>query len=181
MTAEHDTETFEASEASTRLEAAYLANAADLLSYLGRRVADRADAADLLGETFLVAARRAALIPRDEEQARMWLFGVARRVLANAARGDVRRVRLAARLREQVAALPPELPTDDAIEVRAAIERLPVDQAEVVRLVLWDGFTLAQAAAIVGASEPAVRSRYQRARATLRALLHEHHSGRSIR
>ena len=36
----------------------------------------------------------------------MWLFGVARRVLANAARGDIRRSGLADRLRAHLETLP---------------------------------------------------------------------------
>lgn len=69
-------------------EQVYVTNAADLLSYFGRRVRIPADAADLLSETFVVAWRRGDRMPADPEQARMWLFGVARRVLANAARGS---------------------------------------------------------------------------------------------
>ncbi|MBM7831937.1 putative DNA-binding protein (UPF0251 family) [Agromyces cerinus] len=43
-----------------------------------------------------------------------------------------------------------------------------------VRLVLWDGFTVAEAATILGISETTARGRYQRARARLRELLREH-------
>jgi RNA polymerase sigma-70 factor (ECF subfamily) len=70
------------------LEAVYLANASDLLSYFERRVSPVADAADLLSATYLVAWRKVDSIPTDPEQARMWLFGVARRTLANAQRGN---------------------------------------------------------------------------------------------
>nr|WP_157007265.1 sigma factor [Agromyces laixinhei] len=82
-----------------RLTAAYTANAADLLTYFGRRVDVVADAVDLLGETFLIATRRSRQLPSSDEQARMWLFGIARNVLANAARGTARRHRFTAGLR----------------------------------------------------------------------------------
>ncbi|MBB2959045.1 sigma-70 family RNA polymerase sigma factor [Pseudoclavibacter helvolus] len=54
-----------------KLEALHDANAADLLSYFGRRVSIPADAADLLSETFVVAWRRIDHMPSDPEQARM--------------------------------------------------------------------------------------------------------------
>ncbi|MFB6610087.1 RNA polymerase sigma factor [Agromyces sp. NPDC056379] len=160
----------------TRLEQAYVANAADLLSYFGRRVRIRADAADLLSETFVVAWRRADRLPPDPEQARMWLFGVARRVLANAARGAIRQSGLADRLRTHLETLPAAHDDDDdALDVRSALDAIPEDQSELVRLVLWDGFTVAEAATILGISETTARGRYQRARARLRELLREHH------
>jgi RNA polymerase sigma-70 factor, ECF subfamily len=68
-----------------------------LLAYAVRRVADPADAADIVAETFLVAWRRLDEVPPDE-QARPWLFGVARRVLANYYRGEHRRHALGERL-----------------------------------------------------------------------------------
>ncbi|WP_448811732.1 RNA polymerase sigma factor [Agromyces bauzanensis] len=163
------------------LEAAYVTNAPDLLSYFGRRVPVPADAADLLGETFLVATRRSRQLPTNEEEARMWLFGIARRVLANAARGASRRHRLTARLREHLATLPLEAPNDQALQVRAALDAIPANQSELVRLVLWEGFTVPQAAQILGLSESTARGRYQRARTNLRAHLHEYQHERSIR
>lgn len=159
----------------TRLEEAYVANAADLLSYFGRRVRIAADAADLLSETFVVAWRRSDRLPADPEQARMWLFGVARRVLANAVRGDIRQSDLSEKLRAQIDALPSEHVDAESIDIRAALDALPEDQSEVVRLVLWDGFAVSEAATILAVSEPTARGRYQRARSRLRELLHEHH------
>ena len=57
-----------------------------LLAYAMRRVEQRADAADVVAETFLTAWRRRAELPGDSE-VKLWLFGVARRVLANHHRG----------------------------------------------------------------------------------------------
>ncbi|MFG2049725.1 RNA polymerase sigma factor [Micromonospora sp. NPDC048935] len=61
------------------------------------------DAADVVAETFLVAWRRRQDMPVGGE-ARLWLYGVARRVLANQHRGGVRRQRLGERLRQQISA-----------------------------------------------------------------------------
>jgi RNA polymerase sigma-70 factor (ECF subfamily) len=151
-----------------------VANAADLLSYFGWRVQIPADAADLLSETFVVAWRRGDRMPVDPEQARMWLFGVARRVLANAARGAVRHTDLTDKLRGHLQALPTEQLDAETLDIRAALDAIPADQSELVRLILWDGFTLPEAATILGIRESTARGRYQRARAQLRELLREH-------
>ena len=64
-----------------------------VLRYVVRRLDVREDAADLVAETFLIAWRRLDDVP--ENQALPWLYGVARRVLANHRRGELRRYGLA--------------------------------------------------------------------------------------
>jgi RNA polymerase sigma-70 factor (ECF subfamily) len=51
-----------------------VAHAPGLLAYFTRRVQQRDDAADLLGETMLVLWRRVADVPSDEQAARLWLY-----------------------------------------------------------------------------------------------------------
>ncbi|PPF23598.1 MULTISPECIES: RNA polymerase sigma factor [unclassified Rathayibacter] len=155
------------------LEAVYLANASDLLSYFERRVSPVADAADLLSDTYLVAWRKVDSIPTDPEQARMWLFGVARRTLANAQRGNARRSDLAMKLAGTLRAMPLEEPTAEHLDVRRALDAIAPDQAELIKLVLWDGFTVIDAGRILGLSASTARGRYQRARTALRELLTE--------
>lgn len=157
-----------------QLEAAYQANAAALLTYFGRRAQVPADAADLLSETFVVAWRRGDRMPTEPEQARMWLFGVAKRVLGNAARRTTRNSNLTDKLRAHLESLPTEHVDTQTLDIRAALDALPDNQSELVRLVLWDGFTVPEAATILGISETTARGRYQRARAQLREVLHEH-------
>ena len=147
-------------------------NGADLLRHLQRRAPQ--DAADLLGEVMATTWRRVADVPADELEARLWLFGVARHTLANHERGQVRRLRLAEQLRARLAVQTPATHESRAVvgsEVRDAVDRLPVDLAELVRLVHWDGFTLTEAAHIVGLNPSTARSRYARARAELRTAL----------
>lgn len=159
-----------------RVEDAIRANAADLLAYLTRRI-DRSDATDVLGAVFAVAWRRRADLPGDPTAARMWLFGVARRTLTNHRRSGVRASHLTDRLRIALASTPgPPVPGSDAHErareVRAAIARLPARQREMVRLVHWDGFSLAEAAEIAGLRSSTARTHYARARETLARRLH---------
>lgn len=133
----------------------------ELLRFFRRRVRPEDDAADLLAELCVVVWRRRSAVPTLDEEARMWLYGVARNTLRNWARGRHRQREQAVRLREQLRAHagPPDLD-----EVRDAIARLPENQAELVRLVHWDGFSVVEAAKILGLSESTARGRYQRAR-----------------
>ena len=153
------------------LRSALEASSVDLLSYLRRRT-HVDDAPDLLGETFVVAWRRLDDLPDDPERARMWLFGIARGVVLNHARGVRRRWALADRLRGRAAVAPTAAPpADEHLEVRDAIARLEPDLAEIVRLVHWDGFTIADAAQVVGVPASTARGRYQRAKELLRLAL----------
>lgn len=143
--------------------------APDLLRYLESRLGPD-DAPDALSDTLLVAWRRVADLPASGDEARAWLFGIARNTVLNSRRGRTRRVGLVARLRGHT---PREdaAPADRGVEVRDAIDRLDPDLAELVRLVHWDGLTLAEASRVLGQPATTVASRYRRAREQLRAAL----------
>jgi DNA-directed RNA polymerase specialized sigma24 family protein len=91
-----------------------------VLGYALRRLDDPEDAADVAAETFLVAWRRLDDVPAGDD-ARPWLLGVARRVLANQRRGA--RVGLADRLRGELAgrAVALDAPTGTDLAVRRAL------------------------------------------------------------
>ena len=57
--------------------------------------------------------------------------------------------------------------------VLAAVRRLPRAEREAVALCLWSGVSYAEAAAALGITEVAVRSRVSRARARLTGLLNK--------
>jgi len=146
-----------------------------LLAYFLRRVDHREDAADLVGETLLQAWRRVAALPDDADEARMWLYGIAAKVLANARRTVRRRAALADRLRTVLAAGGDADAAGDAtseaagvrVDVDRALQALKPADRELVRLVHWDGVTLAEAAALLRMPASTARTRYARARATL--------------
>lgn len=146
-----------------------------LLAYFARRVDPVDDAADLLSETMIVAWRRHDAIPLDETEARMWLFGVARRILSNHRRGATRYAALGERLREAMvleSRIPRSDPDDDRLDaLHAALAELKPQDRELVALVHADGFTLAEAGALLDLGPGATRSRYHRARGRLRALI----------
>lgn len=124
------------------------------------------NATDAFGATMLVAWRRRSGMPTDSESARRWLFGIARMTLKGHGRDEARRLRLTARVREQLAP-PAEVDHPEALDVRQAISSLPDAQAELVRLVHWEGFTLADAAQVMGINASTARGRYQKAREEL--------------
>lgn len=154
----------------SRITDAIAENSPDLLAYFERRVGPD-DAADLLAETMMTAWRRGGSIPPSPEEARMWLFGVARNVLANAERSERRRWRLADRLRLLLDPRPERDAADAGAEVRDAVARLEPDLAELVRLIHWDGFGVAEAGAVLGWNPSTARTRYARAKSDLKASL----------
>jgi len=160
-----------------RFRRAYAGNFAPLLAYALRR-AQPEDAADVVAETFLVAWRRRHEMPAAEET-RLWLYGVARRVLANQNRGGVRRERLGERLRQQVTAVvatelggtDPGNEVPERLAVQAAFARLGELDREVLMLTVWEGLEPREAAAVLQVSPEAVRTRLSRARARMRDLI----------
>lgn len=152
-------------------EAVYAACHAPILGYALRRTGSPDDAADVLAETFLVAWRRLGEIPPGQD-ARLWLYGVARNVLANHYRGERRRTALADRLRAELAQTyqPPEYDGESAA-IAAALRRLPEDQRELLALNAWEGLDYGQLATVLGCSRNAIRIRLHRARARLAAEL----------
>ena len=150
-----------------RFEEMYAANCGPILGYVLRRTDNPDDAADVIAETFLTAWRRLDAVPPGDET-RLWLYGVARRVLANYRRGERRRVVLADRLRAELAAGSwPAQYTGELAEFAAAFRSLPEADREVLALVGWEGLDRGQAAAVLGCSRNAVRIRLHRARRRL--------------
>lgn len=143
-----------------------------VLGFALRRVDRPEDAADVTADTFLVAWRRLAHVPSAPDT-RPWLYGVARRVLANHRRGDRRRSALGDRLKRDLATTVPDA-SDQVVQradVTAAMLRLSARDQEVLELHLWEGLQPREIAEVLGLSTAVVRPRLSRARARLRGLL----------
>ena len=155
-----------------RFEQLFNQTRADLLAYALRRTRSPEDAADVLAETFLIAWRKLAAVPPGDE-ARLWLFGVARNVLRQRRPDRAERVaveRLAEELRAAITTTPPtqqELP----LVLAAALKALPEAQREVILLSAWEELTPREIAAVTGAPVNLVRVRLHRARTRLRREL----------
>ena len=153
-----------------RFQAVYDAHYGAVTAYVRRRTTDHLDAQDAVADTFTIAWRRLDEVP-DVEAARPWLYGVARRVLANQRRGNQRRADLSDRVRShRPASTDVEgdvVAADERRIVLAALSRLrPVDQ-EILRLAAWEELAHRQIAGVVGCSEASVAVRLHRARLRL--------------
>jgi len=169
-----------ASDAETRLEDALVANEADLSRYFRRRMESSADADDVYGEFLLTAWRSRRKTPETSQDARLWLFGVARNVLMNSTRAAIRRRSAGDRLTSSVHVVPPPIELDAALDVRAAVASLDPDAAELVRLIYWDGLRSHEAAHVLGINPSTARSRLAEARRRLRMILDDGDDTRAV-
>jgi RNA polymerase sigma-70 factor (ECF subfamily) len=153
--------------------------AVEVLAYALRRT-DRASAEDVVSEVFLIAGRRLERVPVDD--AGLWLYGVARRVLANQRRGGRRRAALASSLsdlaRGRAHTHAAAVGGSPLLEALAALR--PNDR-ELLLLTAWEGLDAAAVAVVLGCSPHAVHTRLYRARARLHAeLVRRGHAPRSL-
>ncbi|GGQ24466.1 RNA polymerase sigma factor [Streptosporangium pseudovulgare] len=136
------------------------------VSRCGRRLAE-----EVVSETFVVAWRRHDDIPA--KNALPWLLGVARNVIRDVHREELRR----AALDDALHAWADEIGPDVAEEVteRAAVLRalatLSDEDKEVLMLVSWHGLTSVEAAKVVGSTRSAFFVRLHRARRRLKAAM----------
>ena len=167
---------------TTAFRELYALVAPRLLSYLLRMVGDRALAEDLLQQTFLklhnarsAYVRGAAPLP--------WLYAIAHRTCLDELRRRQRaHVRVAAdgdaplegradlSGREEEAVDPPADPALTKAAL-AALETLPPNQKEALVLTKLNGRSIAEAAAITGATPGAIKLRVHRGYQALRKAL----------
>ncbi len=156
----------------------YEAHSHDIYAYFTRRT-DVSSAQECTADTLLIAWRRLETIPWDRELP--WLYGVARRVLANRRRS----LKRAGRLIDKLAGVGADPgPTPETIVVRreedeellAAVSRLRPQDQELLRLTTWEELPRDEIAALLGCSRHAVDQRLYRATKRLaRELAHAGH------
>jgi RNA polymerase sigma-70 factor (ECF subfamily) len=135
-----------------------------VFGYAARRIG-RDEAGDAAAEVFAVAWRRLGRVP-EEPESLPWLYGVARRVVANHERAARRRLRLQAKAAAAPGdTLPP--PGVAGLEVEAALLRLAAADREILRLAAWEELQPAEIAAVLGCSANAAAVRLHRARQRL--------------
>lgn len=145
------------------LEDVFRAHQQAVFAYFLRLVGTRQDAEELTQETF-VRACSAALRFRGDSSVRTWLFGIARRVLLEAARAG---------LFERRPELPPDVPSrsedpDDRLDLERALASLRIADREALVMVDVLGFEPIEVASMVGVTADTFRVRLHRARARLR-------------
>jgi RNA polymerase sigma factor (sigma-70 family) len=158
------------SRAEHRFGEIYEAHYGAVLAYARRRAPEGDLAQDAVSETFLVAWRRLADVPPGSDTL-PWLYGVARRVIANQRRGTQRRADLATRLTGESSPAhdvdAAVISGDDRRTVLAALGRLREGDREILRLSAWEELSHRDIAAVVGCSEATVAVRLHRARKRL--------------
>jgi RNA polymerase sigma-70 factor (ECF subfamily) len=140
-----------------------------LLAYTRRRTPQLADAEDAMAETYVVAWRRFAELPADAQEQRLWLFGVAYRVIANQRRAAGRRLQLTDRLK--AALLPSPRPPALLADVTDAMATLSDGDQEVLRLAAWESLSHGEISQVLGITPNAAAIRLHRARRRLEAAL----------
>ena len=164
-----------AGDRAAQLERLYRSTRTEVLAYLLRRTPLREDAADVLGEVYLVAWRHIDDVP-DGNEARLWLYGVARRTVANHRRRGATVRGLAERLRDElrtsdIARVTPDLTDATTAAVHDALGMLDPDPRELLTLTAWEQLTPSEIATMTGDTPGSVRVRLHRARAQLRLHL----------
>jgi len=149
-------------------------------AYAVRRVESQADAGDVVADVFTIAWRRLSEVP-DPPDDLLWLFGVARRVVAGKRRSAQRLRDLLVRLQANRLTASTgagdlqgrdlqggDLQTDRLLE---AVARLRPAEREAIALVHWEQLSHDEAARVLGCSPNAVAIRVHRARGRLRRAL----------
>lgn len=161
------------------LETFYRAHLGAVQLFVARRVGTPEEAADLTADVFVAAIEASGSYRGDGTSPLAWLYGIARRVVADHFRSRERAARATKRIQGRA------LLDDDAIDriagriddqriVRSlftSLQVLPSSQRAVVELVAVDGLTLTEAATALGISPGSARVRYHRARRHLASAL----------
>lgn len=147
-----------------RFEGIFDANVRAVSAYALRRTTP-GDADDVVAETFLVAWRRLDEVPSE---AKPWLLGVARRVLANQRRAAGRRTALVERVSQERKLEPKPASSSPILQ---ALGRLSEGDRELLCLHAWEELSTGEAAAVLGCSRTAAKVRLHRARGRLRTEL----------
>lgn len=159
-----------------RFRTLYEEHYADIRSYCLRRLPADA-AADAAAEIFTIAWRKLDKVPKVPE-ARLWLYTVARNVVANQRRSSVQARRLRSRVEQNLAPAEVESSVESVVvrnaEYQAALDAIgrlkPVDQ-ELLRLRVWEDLSHAEIGEVLGLSAHAVEMRFHRATKKLGKVL----------
>jgi RNA polymerase sigma-70 factor, ECF subfamily len=133
-----------------------------------RTLGDREEAADALQDALLSAYRAAGRF-RGDAAVTTWLH----RIVVNACLDRVRRrqVRPTVPLPEVDVTIAPAPDRDTALDVQKALGQIPAEQRAALVLVDVHGYSVAEAAEILGVADGTIKSRCARGRARLAVLL----------
>lgn len=142
-----------------------------LKQFILKRVSDEQNAEDILQDVFLKIHTRIDTL-RDEEKLQSWIYQIARNVIADYFREHKATVALSEAL-----LLPEEPVVDDDVvkdllpSVRTMVDSLPAEYRQALLLTEYEGLTQRELAERLGLSFSGAKSRVQRAREKLKAML----------
>ena len=127
--------------------------------------------ADVVQQTFVKAWKASASFEAGRDLA-PWLYSIARRTAIDALRSERRPTQGGHEPETDMAVAPPSFErTWNAYQLRQALESLPPDEREAVRLTHLEGLSQPEAAARLGVPVGTVKSRTHRAMGRLRTAL----------
>src|SRR5579863_9237880 len=157
--------------------ALYDRHAAPIYRFAGRRLGDQL-ADDVVGETFLAAFRRRKRYDLRRADARPWLYGIAANVIGKHRRAEVRMLRAFARTGADPVADGHADRVDSRVcaaavqrDLAAALAGLSAGDRDVLLLIAWADLSYEETATALGIPIGTVRSRLNRARRKIRAVL----------
>ncbi|MCL5736369.1 MAG: RNA polymerase sigma factor [Actinobacteria bacterium] len=153
-----------------RFRLAYEANYPRILGYVLRRTSSPEDAADVVADTFATAWRKLDQMP-DGDEATLWLYAVARKVLANHHRKEVKRSEVMQMLVRDYEELiwhdPLPAVSAEGSALAEAWLALRDQDRDLLGLLVWETLTTEQAAAVLCCSRSIAKLRIHRARRRL--------------
>lgn len=155
---------------AAEFERLYAETSTRVLAYCLRHL-PRADAEDVLADTYAVAWRRWD----HADPSLPWLLGVARNTIRAQYRAVQRRFALTERLTQWEALTAPaaEVSALDRVNALSVLVGLRDEDREALLLTAWDGLSADQAATVLGCSKAAFQVRLHRARRRLDLRLAE--------
>jgi RNA polymerase sigma-70 factor (ECF subfamily) len=153
---------------------------ANLRAFIGRRVRNPADVDDLVQRVLLQIVKGLGSV-RDTERLHAWVYRTARNVIVDHYRSPTVRREVAQGDAEDLADAPAEVASEDegtALHELAAcmtpmLQRLPPAYRDAITLTEIEGLNQADAARRSGVSVSGMKSRVQRGRRQLRAVLED--------
>jgi RNA polymerase sigma-70 factor (ECF subfamily) len=142
-----------------------------LRAFIRRRVPDAAEAEDILQDVFLKLARRADELP-EPAKLQGWVFRVARNTIIDRHRTRRETVAVPETLAAESDAEPGEMAALQA-SFRRMIHNLPGPYREAILLTEFEGLSQVELARRLGISVSGAKSRVQRGRTQLKAMLLE--------
>jgi RNA polymerase sigma-70 factor (ECF subfamily) len=145
-----------------------------LVAFVAARI-DRPDEAEDIVQEVLARISRSAAGVRDTGRLEAWVYQITRNAIIDHHRAAVRAGRIQARVAfdRSLTAEPADPGALSALAgcLAPMLERLPERDRQAITMVDYEGMTQTEAAHRLGISVPGMKSRVQRARARLRALL----------